>query len=158
MSEQALYHCPNCNVGTMRLFYRKDKAPSHSVVLLSTYEEAINYPSGDIHLGFCPHCGFIANVLYDPSLQDYARDYEATQSYSPTYNKFAQQLAENLIERHNLHNKEIIEIGCGQGEFLTMLCEIGSNLGIGFDPAYRDDPDSRPNADKMQFIADYYSE
>jgi 2-polyprenyl-3-methyl-5-hydroxy-6-metoxy-1,4-benzoquinol methylase len=128
------------------------------VVLLSSYQQAIDYPSGDIHLGFCEHCGFIANVLYDPKLQDYATDYEATQSYSPTFNKFAQQLAEQLIERYDLHNKQIIEIGCGQGEFLTMLCEMGSNHGIGFDPAYRDEPNTSAVANKMKFIADYYSE
>lgn len=150
--------CPNCNQGKMRSFYKKNQAPSHSVVLLSSRQEAVDYPAGDIDLAFCENCGFIANTRYDASLQDYATDYEATQSYSPTFNKFAKRLAEELIERYDLRQKEIIEIGCGQGEFLMMLCEIGENRGIGFDPAYRAEPINSPAAERMQFIADYYSE
>lgn len=156
MSQEHL--CPNCLKGKMDVFYTKKKAPSHSVVLLSSHKQAVNYPSGDIELAFCDTCGFIGNIAFDPSIQDYATDYEATQSYSPTFNKFAKRLADTLIEKYDLHNKQIIEIGCGQGEFLTMLCEQGPNDGIGFDPAYRDEPNDSPAKDRMSFIADYYSE
>ena len=36
-----------------------------------------------------------------------------------------------------------MEVGCGQGDFLSSLCEAGENLGFGFDPSYlggNDDP------------------
>ena len=29
-----------------------------------------------------------------------------------------------------------MEVGCGQGEFLALLCELGPNRGIGFDPEF----------------------
>src|SRR5262249_31624361 len=32
--------------------------------------------------------------------------------------------------------KEIVEIGCGKGEFLSLLCEQGGNRGIGYDPSF----------------------
>ena len=150
------YTCPNCQYSDMRVFYQKQNAPSHSVVLLSSYEQAINYLSGDIDLAICNHCGFICNVSFDSSIQDYSTDYEATQSYSPTFNKFAERIAKGLIEKYDLHNKDIIEIGCGQGEFLKMLCDFGDNNGVGFDPAYREESDM--SSDKLTFIADYYSE
>jgi hypothetical protein len=57
-----------------------------------------------------------------------------------------------------LHEKDIIEIGCGKGEFLTMLCELGGNRGIGFDPAYVSERDHSEVKDRITFIKDFYSE
>jgi SAM-dependent methyltransferase len=66
-------------------------------------------------------------------------------------------LANRLIERYNLRGKEIIEIGCGKGEFLTMICELGGNRGTGFDLSY--DPAGRPQPSvDVEFVQDYYSE
>jgi hypothetical protein len=57
-----------------------------------------------------------------------------------------------------LHGKDIIEIGCGQGEFLTMLCELGDNRGVGFDPAYVGGRTEGRAQDQITFIRDFYSE
>ena len=50
-----------------------------------------------------------------------------------------------------------MEIGCGNGEFLTLLCELGENRGIGFDPAYMENRSPSGAADKIKFIKDVYS-
>ena len=68
--------CPSCSAAGMSVFYELEGVPVHSVLLLSTREEALNYPKGDIALGFCPTCGFISNVAFDPSLQEYSREEE----------------------------------------------------------------------------------
>ncbi|MBN2304342.1 MAG: methyltransferase domain-containing protein [Anaerolineae bacterium] len=141
----------------MPVFYEARNTPVHSVLLLTTQEEAINYPTGDIALGHCERCGFISNVLFDPNLHEYSARYEATQSYSPTFSAFSRQLATSLIEKHNLRGKRIIEIGCGQGEFLTELCELGNNQGVGFDPAYVQER-SMARSDRVSFVTDFYSE
>ncbi|NDJ76262.1 MAG: methyltransferase domain-containing protein [Chloroflexi bacterium] len=151
------YTCPNCQTAEMRPFYSVQPVPVHSVLLLPTREEAVNFPTGNITLGFCEHCGFIANTDFDASLHDYSARYEATQSYSPTFSKFSRRLATDLINRHHLHHKRVLEIGCGQGEFLTELCELGDNRGIGFDPAYV--PERSPaNTDLITFVVDFYGE
>jgi len=142
----------------MSVFYEQRGVPVHSVLLLPTREEAITYPRGDIKLGFCDTCGFISNMAFDPSLHDYSSRYEATQSYSPTFSRFATHLAQDLIERHDLHGKNIIEIGCGQGEFLIELCELGGNRGMGFDPAYLEERISHPAKQQITFVPDFYSE
>ena len=152
------YICPNCASAEMTVFHHVERAPIHSVLLLPTHEEAINYPTGQIALGLCSTCGFIANTVYDPSHQEYGLRYEGTQSFSSTFNVFAYNLATNLIERYDLHNKDIIEVGCGQGEFLLQLCELGENRGVGFDPAYRGDAPESEAKDRVEFIADFYSE
>jgi len=156
MSEN--YKCPNCGSLSMSVFYELEKPPVHSVLLLPTREEALHYPCGDIVLGFCHTCGFIANVAFNPALHEYSSKYEATQGFSPTFNVFHRRLAQELIGRYDLHHKDIIEIGCGQGEFLTMLCELGENRGIGFDPAYIPERMKSEAKERITFIQDFYSE
>jgi len=142
----------------MQVFYKVERVPVHSVLLLDTREEAINYPKGTIALGFCANCGFISNVAFDPTLHEYSSRYEETQGFSPTFNAFHRALADRLITRYDLHDKDIIEIGCGKGEFLTLLCEMGNNRGVGFDPAYISERNTSSAKDRMTFIKDFYSE
>ena len=97
----------------MSVFYQQDQVPVHSVVLLRTREAAVSYPRGDLQLAFCGACGFVSNVAYDPSLQDYSSDYEASQAFSPTFGAFAVNLARRLVADYDLHRKTIIEVGCG---------------------------------------------
>lgn len=150
--------CPNCGANDPKSFYHIEHVPVHSVLLLETREKAINYPTGDIELAFCDRCGFIFNKLFDPSLHEYSAKYEETQGFSSTFSAFHRRLAQDLVDRYDLHDKDIIEIGCGKGEFLTLLCKLGGNRGIGFDPAYI--PDRNPDAVETNttFITDFYSE
>jgi len=150
--------CPSCDSTEMSIIYKIENIPIHSVQLLKTKEKAIKYPKRDIKLGFCEKCGFISNVAFDSTVHEYSNEYESTQIYSTTFNVFARKLAKSLIDRYDLYSKDIIEIGCGQGEFLSMLCEIGKNRGKGFDPAYI--PGRNENLEKYQvsIIPDFYSE
>ncbi|MFQ3684343.1 class I SAM-dependent methyltransferase [Roseiflexus sp.] len=150
--------CPSCGMAGMDVFYELERVPAHSVLLLPTREEAVRYPRGDIRLGFCRTCGFISNTAFDPSLHEYSDRYEETQGYSPTFNAFARRLAEHLIARYDLHGKDILEIGCGKGEFITLLCELGENRGIGIDPAYVAERSLAHPSERVTFITDFYSE
>ncbi|MBN1964164.1 MAG: methyltransferase domain-containing protein [Anaerolineae bacterium] len=150
--------CPSCGAADLVVFYEVEQVPAHSVLLLEERAAALNYPTGDIRLAFCADCGFITNVAFDAALHEYSTRYEGTQSCSPTFNAFARRLADHLVARYDLHHKTIVEIGCGQGEFLTLLCESGDNRGIGFDPAYRQEASDSPARDGLTFIADFYSE
>ncbi len=150
--------CPSCIDGKMTSFYQVNNVPTNSCILLDSKEDAIAYPRGNVDLKHCKQCGFISNMAFDPKLTEYSGRYEETQGFSGTFNKFHQHLAERLIKKHNLHNKSVIEIGCGKGEFITMLSELGSNRGIGFDPGYRDDHIKGRSSDNVTFIKDFYSE
>ena len=63
-----------------------------------------------------------------------------------------------MIQKFDLHSKRIIEIGCGKGEFLALLTELGNNRGIGFDPAFVAARNPAKASCDIQFIADFYSE
>jgi SAM-dependent methyltransferase len=150
--------CPSCTSNDLRVFHRAEAVPVNSCLSLETREEALAFPRGDISLAFCQACGFIFNAAFDESLLEYSERYDPTQAFSGTFNRWHLKLAENLVERYGLRGKRIIEIGCGKGEFLTMLCELGANSGIGFDPAVDPERTRVPGAGEIKFVQDFYSE
>jgi hypothetical protein len=154
----AKHKCPSCGSDKITVFYTVEEVPVHSVLLLPTEEEALSFPTGKLELGFCNNCGFIHNQAFDPGLLEYSTRYESTQGFSPTFNTYLHHLAETLIEQYNIKDKTIIEIGCGQGEFITLLCELGKNRGLGFDPVF--DPNRKPKStgNDIAFVKDFYSE
>ncbi|MEO0495036.1 MAG: class I SAM-dependent methyltransferase [Actinomycetota bacterium] len=150
--------CPNCNQGELRVVYETLGVPTNSVLLLDTAEEAKAFPTGDIRLGVCDHCGFVSNTSFDPALTEYSGRYEPTQSFSGTFNAFHENLADELIERYDLRDRDVVEIGCGNGEFLVLLCARGDNRGIGYDPSHDPARGPQPVPDGISFVSDFYSE
>jgi SAM-dependent methyltransferase len=67
-------------------------------------------------------------------------------------------LALRLIEDYGLRGKRVLEIGCGKGEFLKLICELGNNEGIGFDPGFREDRLNLEGMDRIRVIQDFYSD
>jgi len=147
--------CPACEHDDTRIFYEVKDVPTNQVLLRRTREAALNCSKGDIRLALCHSCGFIWNAAFHPELVEYGEDYESTQAVSPTFNAFHDCLAKDLMARFDLAGKEVFEIGCGQGEFLTMLCELGVKKATGFDPVLRDTSDAHP---RVTFVKDWYSE
>ena len=159
VSDRQIKHsCPNCGHDELTVFYEVRDVPVHSCLMMSDRKEAVDFPNGDVVLGFCDRCGFITNTEFDPQWSAYAPNYEDQQSYSPTFNKFSLKLANHLIDKYDLYDKDIIEIGCSKGDFLLLLCELGNNRGVGIDPSVVPGRVESEAADRVTFIQDYYSE
>jgi SAM-dependent methyltransferase len=126
--------CPNCESPGLEPFYEARGIPAHSVMLMHTREEAINYPKGDLRLGFCRSCGFVTNMLFDVSKNEYSQNFEETQHFSARFDQWARELVDRLVRDYDIRGKRVIEIGCGKGEWLALLSEVGQNYGIGIDP------------------------
>lgn len=150
--------CPACNSPDMHTFYEVRNVPTNSCILLETEAEARAYPVGDIELSFCKSCGFIFNTAFDAKKTEYSGRYEETQAFSGTFNAFHKSLAQRLVTDFNLYQKDILEIGCGKGEFLALLAELGDNRGVGIDPGVHVERIDSSAADRMKFIPDFYSE
>lgn len=158
MSDALRDRCPTCGSDATRSFYEVDRVPTNSVLLLESATEALDFPTGRISLAHCASCGHVYNRAFDPGLTEYSGRYESTQAYSSTFNAFHRRLAQDMIDRFDLHDKEIIEIGCGDGEFLVLLCEQGGNSGLGFDPAYHEGRVPHGGDLDLRFVADFYSD
>ena len=94
-------------------------------------------PRRDIVLTQCRHCGLVFNRPFDPDVISYAQGYENRQSCSPTFGARMASLVADLTARHGLRGKRDLEIGCGQGDFLTLLCSTAGASGVGYDASYR---------------------
>lgn len=151
------YVCPNCCSSGLSLFYSVTDIPVHSCMLMSTKKQARQYPEGDLQLGYCDSCGFITNVHFDATLHDYNTKYEETQAFSTCFNSFAKSLAQRIIDKYDIRNKTILEIGCGKGDFLALLCRLANNKGIGIDPAYVPERNPDTTRSQIKFIQDFYS-
>ena len=151
-----VHRCHSCGSETGYVFHTIRQVPVSSVLLLHSLQEARNVVDGDIDLTYCQKCGFISNRSFLPHLVQYTPEYESTQIFSPTFSLFSQRLARQLIDDYNLYGKTITEIGCGQGEFLSLLCRDGENRGIGYDPAYNPERSAVLNQENVTIIPDYY--
>jgi SAM-dependent methyltransferase len=142
----------------MHVFFSLKEMPVICNNLWSTREQALNCKRGDIILGFCSNCGFIKNLAYKPSESSYTEEYENSLHFSDRFQQYAEALTNRLIEKYDLRGKNIIEIGCGKGDFLLMLCKKGKNRGLGFDKSYVDLPGHSLLGADVAFEKDQYSE
>ncbi len=150
--------CGACSGEDMERFFRIPGLPTNCVTLATTREAALDCAKGSIDLGFCRKCGAISNLAFDPSRLSYDASYDNSLHFSPAFQKYADELAHDLVKRHNLRGKNIIDIGCGNAEFLSMVCEIGNNNGTGFDPSLISGRANLEVGKGIAIIRDYYSE
>lgn len=136
MTDRALTdtRCPACGSTNRAQFFHWPGLPVNSCLLLDSRDEAVQFPTNDLRLVHCHDCGFIANDDFVPGLNEYSDRYEETQAFSPTFVAFADELAKTWVERYDLRDKHVVEIGCGKGEFLTAMARHGIGSGVGIDP------------------------
>jgi len=149
--------CPCCGEALSAPVYTVGPVPVHSCLMLETARTAAAFPTGMVHLAPCPACGFVTNTAFDPHWSAYAPNYEDQQSFSPTFNGFADTLARGLIERHGLSGKNVVEVGCSKGDFLWLLAERGGMRGVGIDPSAVAGRVSEPESGQIRLIPEYYS-
>jgi SAM-dependent methyltransferase len=147
--------CPCCGEGRAQVIYRVPSIPVHSCVLLESAAAARAFPRRNLELAFCKACGFLFNHVFDQATMRYSTDFEESQHFSGTFSVFARRLAREIAEKCALTGKEVLEIGCGKGEFLFELCSNANARGTGIDPGYRAD-DGRGSAANVRFIVDRY--
>jgi SAM-dependent methyltransferase len=143
-----MYHpkpqsCPVCSTEVSSRFLKQSGVPTNCSALYATAGEAQAVPRGDIELAFCCNCGMIFNAEFDREQVNYDASYENSLRFSPTFCEYADSLATRLVNTHGLRGKRIVEVGCGDGEFLRAICRKGGNRGAGFDPSFAgvlDDP------------------
>jgi SAM-dependent methyltransferase len=151
-SHEATATCGACLWRGLDHFYQVDNIPTTSNLLMTSRDEAVSWARGSLRLARCPRCGFITNTVFNDATRQLTARYEASQACSPTFGKFARELARNWIDRYQLKGKRILEIGCGRGEFISMMCDMAGAGGWGVDPIV----DPSRSTTRVQFLADKF--
>jgi SAM-dependent methyltransferase len=87
-------------------------------------------------LGYCPNCAYVRNLAFDPAVMIYDTTMDTNLHHSPTFQAFSTDLVRHLAARYQLAGRRVLDVGCGQGEFLRELCHLGGCTGVGFDAMY----------------------
>jgi SAM-dependent methyltransferase len=131
--------CPLCGSAPPSPFVVRADVPVHQNLPAPTRAEARAAPRGRIEMVACAACGFVFNGAFDPALPRYGPGYDNAQSHSPAFAAHLDALARHLVEERGVRDARIVEVGCGQGDFLRRLVEWpgSGNRAVGFDPAYQ---------------------
>jgi SAM-dependent methyltransferase len=93
-------------------------------------------PVGRMTLAYCPNCAYVRNIAFDPEIMVYDTTMDTNLHHSPAFQAFSADLVKHLADRFELAGKRILDVGCGQGEFLRELCHTTGCTGHGYDAMY----------------------
>lgn len=155
-NENSVVSCIACRSLDTRKFLNIRNIPVFCNIQWKRKQQALGAPVGNITLTYCNSCGHVFNSAFDSALVEYSGDYENSLHFSPHFQNYAEKLVDRLVNKYQLHQKVIIEIGCGKGEFISMLCNSGRNTGYGFDTSYEIDRADHGISDSVTYIKDYY--
>lgn len=147
--------CPGCGATSVP---RPWILPAQPVVLNYRYasaEAAAAVPRRDMHLVECPACGLIYNSSLDESLIPYDENYDNRQSFSPAFAEHLQNTANHLAAHHPIRGTTTLEVGCGKGDFLKLMCRVTGGAGLGFDSSCETEG---PGEDRTYFHRRYATE
>jgi SAM-dependent methyltransferase len=98
------------------------------------------------------------NRTFDASIIRYASAYENSLHFSPLFRDYAKAQARRLIETYGIRDRDVIELGCGTGEFLGLLASLGSNRGVGFEPRWAGECPRAHVPESVRIIPEAYSD
>lgn len=124
-------HSPLDRTQELEPFFELRDIPVFCNVLHDDGDAARATARGDLTLGVCPSTGFVFNQSFDPALVAYTPAYENSLHFSPRFSAWAREIAGELTR--DLPGDTVVEIGCGQGDFLRELASQARCHAIGFD-------------------------
>ncbi len=149
--------CKVCGAQGVADILAPQSVPLYCNVLWDDRAAAVAAPRGVLALEACPTCGHICNKAFDADALDYTPDYENSLHHSAHFSGYANALARRLVDRYDLRGKIVVDVGCGMGDFLALVCRLGGNAGRGYDRSCPATPPlSAGNAD-VTLIPEFFS-
>jgi len=105
-------------------------APQSAQGFLDTLDQADALV--DLKIYQCAGCGLVQHGLLPVS---YHRDVIRAIAYSAEMAAFRLQQLGSWIQHFDLHNQNVLEIGCGKGEYLDLLMQSGAQRVFGLENA-----------------------
>ncbi|MFQ5768863.1 MAG: class I SAM-dependent methyltransferase, partial [Acidobacteriota bacterium] len=116
--------------------------------------EAMTAPCGRLEIRFDQQSQFAWNAAFDPTRMQYDREYDNCVP-SDRFYSYYDDLADHLVQALGLAGGTVLDIGCGNGIFLSRwMGRMKQFRGIGVDPAYSGPASAC--AGRLRFIADTF--
>src|SRR5688572_13560789 len=126
--------CPICAGRLDPPFFRLPSVPTLDGAVGETRAEALACPVGDVTLCLCGTCGWIGNSTFEPAKLSYDK-YHFSLQHSPAFDSFVSELVDRLAGRYDLHGMNVLDVGCGAGDFLRTFARRAAIDGLGIDPS-----------------------
>jgi 2-polyprenyl-3-methyl-5-hydroxy-6-metoxy-1,4-benzoquinol methylase len=78
----------------------------------------------DLQVSQCISCGL---VQLENEPVSYYKEVIRAAAFSEEMGDFRIEQFEKFIDKHSLHGKKVVEIGCGKGEFLSLMKQAGAD-------------------------------
>ena len=112
------------------------KAPANASRLFETIDEALLQPIGEIQLAASSEHEYVYNLAFKISQIRYDLNYCTSDTFHFNESKdYFERLLPKLVRFNSF-----VEIGCGQGEFIEYLRDLGFDA-VGFDPVLKQPTD-----------------
>jgi len=129
----ALISCPGCGSLALGESFSLEQQPVILNYRFATAESARSVARRDMLLRECNDCGLVFNAILDSEAIPYDERYDNRQNFSAGFLAMLEQTASTLASRYSLKGGAVLEVGCGKGDFLNLLCERAQCRGLGFD-------------------------
>jgi SAM-dependent methyltransferase len=125
--------CRLCGGDRLDVVLAHERAP-RNVSYLPRAEELADDAPTSVEVLRCAGCGFVQ--LTEPPSETYYDDYLMTVSHSAQMRRYQQAQAERFVERFGLRGKRVVEAGCGDGHYLSILAGLDVDA-VGTEPSAR---------------------
>ena len=147
------FACPICDNQEISKIYTSINQPILQNVLHRARINALNANVGNVNLEFCNNCGYIFNSDFKSEDIEYSDDYNNSQIGSKVFNEFFNSLANKLSTYIDARKGDVVEIGCGDGEFLSLLHKNGFKNCLGFEPKFQNTFNIKKN---IKIVSSYF--
>jgi 2-polyprenyl-3-methyl-5-hydroxy-6-metoxy-1,4-benzoquinol methylase len=150
--------CPICNSKNLEIIIKRLNTPINQNLYFNSTQESLRALKGNLTLTICNDCNFIFNNSFEPEKLIYNDNYDNSQNFSSFFKSYTDDLISEISNEFTNHNKTIVEIGCGKGDFIKSLMMKYSDKNnikaYGFDTSYVGEKEFFDN--KLVFYRDYY--
>ncbi|MCG9064518.1 hypothetical protein LH425_05610 [Laribacter hongkongensis] len=132
------YRYPMSDHTQLKSFLQRSPVSIHQNLVINNQETAYTVERGEPDLVICEAYGFVFNQAFDLARPSCGEDDDNTLSCSTHFDTYLDGLVQDMVERQDIRNYTIVEVGCGKGHLLKKLVNYpgANNTGFGFDPSH----------------------
>lgn len=132
--------------------FSSPKVPVLQNRVYSNHKDALSAPYGELSILYDKRARFAFNECFDPALLVYDQNYDNSVP-SETFYRYYDEIGDYLVEQYHLKSGLVLEVGCGNGVFLSRLADRNKSItGLGIDPSYKGADEK--HSGRVNFIKD----